>query len=195
MTSTITVVKKGGCVAIAADTLTSYGSQRESAAHVVNHEKILRVGESYLAVCGPSAAKLVLADYFSDPEREVCLESVGSIFRTWVAMHGALKEHYFLVPEEDSDDQPAFEHSGMTVLVANSRGIFGVDRHRFVQEYTRFHAYGRGDEYALGAMVALYDDPALTAEQIACRGVEAAAEFEEGTALPVTSYSLPLAER
>ena len=53
------------------------------------------------------------------------------------------------------------------------------------------NAYGGGREFAMGAMYALYEG-GLSAEEIAQAGVRAAAEFDESTALPVTSRSLHL---
>ncbi len=53
--TTIAVVRKGGYAAIAADTLTKYGYTKESADYVVNHEKILKAGSSYIALSGTVA--------------------------------------------------------------------------------------------------------------------------------------------
>ena len=66
--TTVTVVKKDGRIAIAADTLTKWGGGKESAAYVTNHEKIIRVGDSFVAITGSATFKLILADYFSGLE-------------------------------------------------------------------------------------------------------------------------------
>ena len=42
--TTITVVKKGGIAAIAADTLTKWGAGKESAKYIANSEKITKIG-------------------------------------------------------------------------------------------------------------------------------------------------------
>jgi ATP-dependent HslUV protease, peptidase subunit HslV len=190
--STITVVRKDGWVAIAADALTKAGSQKVSAAYIANHEKIVKIGDSYVAITGEPAFSLVLRDYFTTTENEVCFDNADAVFRTWLALHPILKERYFLNPEEDRSEPDEFESSQLDVLIANSRGIFGVTPLRWVEEFPRFYAKGRGDEYALGAMYAVYDDRRLSAEEIARRGVEAAAEFDDGTGLPVTSYAVKL---
>lgn len=189
--TTIAVVKKDGIAAIAADTLTKWGSGKESAQYVVNHHKILQVGQSYIAITGSATFKLILRDYFSEPGRPIRLDSAMDIFRTWNDLHGALKERYFLHPEEDKEE--ALESSGVDVLIVNPHGIFGVAAHRTVQEFSRFYAYGSGSDYALGAMYSTYDQPGSSAEEVARRAVEAAAEFDDGTGSPVQSFSVPLA--
>src|SRR4051812_37382792 len=190
--STIAVVRKNGQAVIAADTLTKRGSLKEPAAYVVNHQKILRVGDSYLAVCGPMTAQLVLEDYFSSAHAGVNLDSVPAIFRAWLPLHQALKDHYFLRPEEDEEDD--YESSRMCVVIANAHGIFGIAAYREVQEFTRFYSYGMGCDYAMGAMYAGYDDPGRSAEDVARLGVEAAAEFDDSTGLPVLAYTVALRE-
>ena len=53
--TTISVVRKGGVAAIAADTLTKWGSGKESAKYIANSEKIIQVGDNYIAepiACG-----------------------------------------------------------------------------------------------------------------------------------------------
>ena len=188
--TTVTVVRKGGVAAIAADTLIKWGSAKESATYIANHDKILRVGESLVGVTGTATFTAILRDYFDHSSEEVRLDSPSQIFRTWNRLHGILKERYFLLPEEDKED--ALESSRMDCLIANPHGIFGVAAHRTVQQFSKFYAYGSGSDYALGAMYSAYADPQLGAEQIARHGIEAAAEFDDGTGLPVTSYSVQL---
>jgi ATP-dependent protease HslVU (ClpYQ) peptidase subunit len=191
--STVTVVKKGKSVAIAADTLGKWGNAMEPAEYIANHEKIFRVGASYLGVAGPGVAQQVLQDYFSRQKKTPALDSPESIFKTWVRLHRDLKDRYNLRPEEQDDD--SYESSRMEVLIMNPSGIFGVDPFRTVQVFTRFYAYGSGNQFAMGAMAALYKTPDLSAEEIAKLGVEAAAEFDDGTGLPLTSYTLKLRKR
>jgi len=187
--TTIAVVKKDGIAAIAADTLTKWGSAKESAAYITNHEKILRVGDSYLAITGSATFKMVLKDYF-ESATDVRLSTTPEIFRTWNRLHSALKERYFLMPEEDKED--ALESSRMDVLIANPRGIFGVSGHRTVQEFSRFYAYGSGSDYALGALYSAYDLKGRSAEELARHAIETATEFDDGTGLPITSFTLRL---
>lgn len=190
--TTVTVVRKDGRIAIAADTLTKWGGGKESATYVANHEKIIRVGASYVAVTGSATFKLILADYFSSLDAPPQLDSVAGIFDTWNTLHGALKEHYYLQTGDDKEDD--LESSRMDVLIANPRGIFGVAAHRTVQEFSRFYAYGSGSPYAIGAMYAAWRAPALDAEALARLGVMAAAEFHDETGLPVQSFVMDIEE-
>ncbi|KPK33752.1 MAG: hypothetical protein AMJ66_05040 [Betaproteobacteria bacterium SG8_40] len=188
--TTIAVVRKGGVAAIAADTLTKWGSGKESAKYIANSEKIIKIGENYIAVTGNATFKLILKEYFVEQGNEIALSNPMEIFRTWSRLHAALKEKYFLMPEEDKED--ALESSRMDVLIANAHGIFGVSGHRTVQEFSRFYAYGSGSDYALGSLWADYDRKGLPAGKIAKRSIEAASEFDDGTGLPAESYTLRL---
>jgi ATP-dependent HslUV protease subunit HslV len=188
--STIVVVTKDGFAAIAADSLTTWGSAKESAEYVLNHQKIIRVGDSHLAISGPTSAKLALKDYFGS-KSDVDLTGVDAIFLVWLGLHAALKKQYFLYPHENEDD--AFESTRIDVLIANPAGIFGVSAHRAVQQFSRFYAYGTGLKHALGAMYAVYSQPGRSAEDIARTGIEAAAAFDADTGLPIVCRTLPLA--
>jgi len=184
--TTVTVVRKDGRIAIAADTLTKWGGGKESADYVANHEKIIRVGDSYVAITGSASFKLILTDYFSSLDTPPPLDSTADIFRAWNTLHGALKEHYYLQTGEDKEED--LESSRMDVLIANPHGIFGVAAHRTVQEFSKFYAYGSGSPYALGAMYAAYRAPAFDAEAVARLGVRAAAEFHDETGLPIQCF-------
>jgi ATP-dependent protease HslVU (ClpYQ) peptidase subunit len=191
--TTIAVVRKSGHCAIAADTLTKWGSGKESAAYIANHDKIIKVGASYLGVTGSATFKTILTDYFARPRVHARFNTPIEIFRTWHKLHTALKRDYFLVVGDEEDE--SLESSRMDVLIANPRGIFGIAAHRTAQEFSRFYAFGSGSDYALGAIYAVYDRAGWGAERIARFAIEAAGEFDDGTALPVTSQSVKLARR
>jgi ATP-dependent HslUV protease subunit HslV len=187
--TTIAVVRKNGVAAIAADTLTKWGSAKESAIYIANHEKILAMGDAYIGITGSATFKLILADYFGSAS-DVRMKNQSEIFRTFNKMHAVLKERYYILPEEDKED--ALESSRLDVLIANPHGIFGVSGHRTVQEFSRFYAYGTGSDYALGALYSAYADPALDAVALAQHAIECAAEFDDCTGLPLTCYTVKL---
>lgn len=188
--TTIAVVRKNGYAAIAADTLTKWGTGKESAAYVANNTKIVKAGDSHIAASGTATFKLIMRDYFARRDVPARFDSTVNLFKTWQAFHAALKEHYYLVTVSEKDD--SLESSKFDVLIANPHGIFGVGAHRAVQEYRKFYAIGSGTDLALGAMYAAYDNARLSAEQVARLAIEAAAEFDDATGLPIVSHSVKL---
>ena len=188
--TTIAVVKKNGRTAIAADTLTKWGTGKESATYIANNNKIVRAGDTFIGASGSATFKTIMHDYFARPKSKARFDSSIQIFRTWQTFHVALKDQYFLVTGSDKDD--SLESSRFDVLLANPHGIFGVGAHRTVQEYVKFYAIGSGTDVALGAMYGVYDDPKRSAEEIARFAIEAAAEFDDATGLPVMSHSMKL---
>jgi len=184
--STIVVVKKNNETVIAADTLTTYGSTKETAAYVVNHEKIFAYHDNFLGVSGSASLGVAVQDFLSRAKKKILLETVAEIFRFGLLLHRELKENYFLRAEDDEED---FETFRGDILIANRRGIFGLSAYRYVQEYKKFYANGSGSPYALGAMFAIYDTE-KTAEEIARLAVAAGAEFDDGSGLPITLYKI-----
>jgi len=51
---------------------------------------------------------------------------------------------------------------------------------------------GSGSDYALGALYSSYNRPGWSAEKIARHAIETAAEFDDGTGMPVHSHHLKL---
>jgi len=191
--TTIAVVKKNGYTAIAADTLTKWGTGKESAAYIANNNKIVAAGDTFIGASGSATFKTIMHDYFARAKTKARFGSTLEIFRTWQAFHEILKNEYFLVTTSDKDD--SLESSRFDVLLANPHGIFGVGAHRTVQEYVKFYAIGSGTDVALGAMYGVYDDPKRSAEDVARFAIEAAAEFDDATGLPVMSHSTKLKRR
>jgi ATP-dependent HslUV protease, peptidase subunit HslV len=188
--STIVAVKKDGYVAIAADTLTMWGSMKESADHIENSEKILKFQDNYLAFTGSASFRLVVAHWLEKSKRKPKLDSVENIFDSWISFHKVLKEKYFL--RSDDEESDAFETSRMNVLIVNPKGVFSVGVLRDVTEFKRFAAFGSGCDFAIGAMRAFYDDENKSAEDIARTGIEVAAEFDDATGLPLNCYTIKL---
>jgi ATP-dependent protease HslVU (ClpYQ) peptidase subunit len=217
--TTIVAVRKNGVVAIAADTLTTFGNTRLPSHLDASHDKILHIGGSHVGVCGSAAHHLVLANLLAKTpgaattrrseasgagmaaspslpqtagftsESEVQLNSKAEIFETFRKLHPILKEECFLNPKEDEEDP--YESSQITALIANAYGIFGIYSMREVFEYTQFWAIGSGHEFALGALSHAY--PRYdSAEEIARAGVEAGIALDKNSAAPVTLYTVAL---
>ena len=188
--STITIVKKSGCVAIAADTQASFGSRKLPAAHDRHAGKILQIGSSFVGMTGWGVQQLVLEHLFASAGEPPRLASKAEIFDVVLKLHLRLKQEYFLHPRSTDDD--AFETSQLQLMIANPFGIFGVYSNRSVIEFERFWASGSGSDYALGAMHSIYES-AADAISIAEAGVRAAVEFDDATGAPIESHSLRLA--
>ncbi|MFV0389863.1 MAG: MFS transporter, partial [Pyrinomonadaceae bacterium] len=62
----------------------------------------------------------------------------------------------------------------------------------YVKELSRFYSYGSGSDYALGAMVVAFDNKALSAADVAKKGITAGAEFDESTAMPMQCFTVKL---
>jgi len=186
--TTLAIVRKNDTIAIAADSLTTFGDTCLTARFDRSPEKIVRYRESYIGLCGSAAHQLVFESLLARHD-DLDFSNRAAIFETFRKLHPILKEQHFLNPKEEDDD--AYESTQITALVANPQGIFGVYSMREVFEYTEFWAAGSGREFALGAMLALY--PKLpTAEAIARAGVEAGATFDRNSALPMTVHTIPV---
>ena len=184
--TTLVAVRKNDEIAIAADSLTTFGDTRLSAEHDRSFDKIVRYRDTYVGLCGSAAHQLVFESLLK-AHADLDFGSKAAIFETFRKLHPILKEQHFLNPKEEEDDP--YESTQITALVASEHGIFGVYSMREVFEYTKFWAVGSGREYALGAMHAQY--PRLkTAAAIAKAGIEAGATFDRNSALPMTLYTV-----
>ena len=188
--TTLVVVRKNKEIAIAADSLTTFGDTRLSAYFDRAYEKIVHHRGTYIGLCGSAAHQLVFESLLAKHE-DLDFSTRRAIFETFRKLHPILKEQHFLNPKEEEDDP--YESTQITALIANPRGIFGVYSMREVFEYTQFWAAGTGREFALGAMHALYSR-LRTAEAVAKAGVEAGAMFDKNSGLPLTVFTLPLAQ-
>ena len=184
--TTIVVVRKGDEIAIAADSLTTFGDTRLAAQHDRTYDKIVHYRGSYIGLCGSAAHQLVF-DSLLKRHDDLDFSTKSAVFETFRKLHPILKEQHFLNPKEEDDDP--YESTQVTALIANGHGIFGVFSMREVFEYTQFWAAGSGREFALGAMFSLYGR-LRSAEAIAKAGVEAGALFDKNSALPMTLYTL-----
>jgi len=184
--TTLVAVRKHDQIAIAADSLTTFGDVKLDARHDRSSDKILVYRGNYIGLCGSAAHQLVFESLLK-PNTDYDFGSKLAIFETLQKLHPILKDKHFLNPKEEEDDP--YESTQITALVANANGIFGIYSMREVFEYSEFWAAGSGKEVALGAMWALY--PRLeTAEAIARAGVEAGASFDRNSALPMSVYTL-----
>jgi ATP-dependent protease HslVU (ClpYQ) peptidase subunit len=184
--TTLVAVRKHDEIAIAADSLTTFGDLKLAASFDRSPEKIVHYRGTYLGLCGSAAHQLVFESLLAS-RQDLDFSGRIAIFDTLRKLHPVLKDQHFLNPKEEEDDP--YESTQITALIANENGIFGVYSMREVFEFTRFWAAGTGRDFALGAMNALYDRLG-TAEAIARAGVEAGAAFDRNTSLPMTLHAI-----
>ena len=191
--TTLVVAKKAGQVAIAADTLVTFGDTRLSHRFEVN-SKIFKVdttaGMSYVGMAGTVAHFPVLRKAMAALPKELLkLGSKDEVFDTFVKLHPVLKETFFLQTKEDDNDP--YESSQFTVVIANASGIYGLYSYREVFEFKEFWGIGSGRSFALGAMHACWDK-AKTAREVAMAGMTAGCEFDKNSAGPIDVFTLKL---
>lgn len=191
--TTVVVVKKGGQVAIAADTLVTFGDTRLSHRFEPN-SKLFKVdtlaGVSYVGIAGTVAHFPVLRKaMLALPKDQLKLGSKDEVFDTFTKLHPLLKETFFLQTKEEDNDP--YESSQFSVVIANATGIYGLYSYREVFEFNEFWGIGSGRSFALGAMYAAWDK-AKTAREVAIMGVHAGCEFDKSTGGPVEVFTVKL---
>ncbi len=187
--STVVVARKGDTLAIASDSLVTFGETRLPPGYEAN-DKLFSLAGSTIGAVGSTAHLPVLRDALSAlPKDELQLHSRQGLFETFVRLHPKLKERFFLnTKEQDSDP---YESSQFSIVIANVHGIFGVESYREVFEFERFWAIGSGRRFALGGMHAAYAK-ARTAREVAVAGVLAGCEFDTSSAGPVRVQTFKL---
>ncbi|WP_309684687.1 MFS transporter [Polaromonas sp.] len=191
--TTLVVVKKAGHVAIAADTLVTFGDTSLSHRFEAN-SKIFKVdtpqGISYVGMAGTVAHFPALRKAMTAlPKDQLKLGSRDEVFDTFIRLHPMLKETFFLQTKEDDNDP--YESSQFTVVIANASGIYGLYSYREVFEFNEFWGIGSGRSFALGAMYATWDK-AKTAREVAVAGMSAGCEFDKNSAGPLEIFTLKL---
>lgn len=187
--TTVVVAKKNGQVAIAADSLVTFGDTRLLHGYEEN-DKLFMVGDTWVGMAGTTAHFPVLrrALHWLPPE-DLKLGSRDEVFDTFLKVHPKLKDVFYLnTKEEDADP---YESSQLTALIANASGIYGVYSYREVFEFDRFWAIGTGRAFALGAMYTAFDRVS-SALELAEIGVKAGCEFDKNSAGPVKAQTIKL---
>ena len=191
--TTVVVVKKAGQVAIAADTLVTFGDTRLSCRFEAN-SKLFKIntqaGPSYVGMAGTVAHFPVLRKAMTAlPAEQLRLGSKDEVFDTFTRLHPLLKETFFLQTKEDDNDP--YESSQFSAVIANATGIYGLYSYREVFEFNEFWGIGSGRAFALGAMHAVWDK-AKTAREVAAVGMQAGCEFDKNSAGPVEVFTIKL---
>jgi hypothetical protein len=194
--TTVVVVRKNGQVAIAADTLVTFGDTRLSH-RLEENSKIFRVdtnaGPSYIGMAGTVAHFPVLRKALATlPQETLQFGSKSEVFDTFTKLHPYLKDNFFLQTKEEDHDP--YESSQFSVLIANASGIYGLYSYREVFEFKAYWSIGSGRSFALGAMHTAYEK-AKTAREVAVAGLAAGCEFDRNSAGPWDVFTLKSKEK
>ena len=187
--STVVVARKGGSVAIASDSLVTFGETRLPPGYEANHKMFAMAGSMVGAVGSVAHLQVLRQALGAVPKDELKLDSRDALFDTFVKLHPQLKDKFFLNTKENDSDP--YESSQFSIVIAGSSGIFGVESYREVFEFERFWAIGSGRRFALGAMLAVWSR-AKTAREVAEAGVLAGCEFDTSSAGPVRMQTYKL---
>ena len=182
--TTIVVVRKAGQIAIASDSLVTFGEVRLPGGYEAN-QKIIKVDDSYIGLAGSTAHFAVVRRVLVEMGT-LTLSSRDEVFDTFHRAHSLLKDKYFLNPKEDEGDP--YESSQITAVIANPSGIYGVYSLREVFRFERFWGIGSGRNFALGAMFSSYAR-LRSAQAIAIAGVKAGIEFDKSSSGPHRVFS------
>jgi ATP-dependent HslUV protease subunit HslV len=191
--TTIVVAKKAGQVAMAADTLVTFGDTKLPH-RFEDNSKIFSINangiETLVGMAGTVAHFPVLRKALASiPKDELKLGSKLEIFETFTLLHAKLKEDFFLQTKEEDADP--YESSQFSLLLANASGIYGVYSYREVFEFKEFWALGSGRNFALGALYGRYAS-AKSAKELAELGVQAGCEFDKSSSGPIDVFTLKL---
>lgn len=172
--SVVVAVAKDDRVAIASDSQVNFG---DLVVPPANHQamKIRRLGRSYLAVTGWALYENIFND-FIDPKRPPSLAGERAIYQFFLRLWKALHDRYGFVNDQCEEQHSPFGDLAAAFLIANRTGIFSVASDMSVTRFERYYAIGAGNDFALGALHALYDEP-YPAEVLAQRAVAAAIAF------------------
>ena len=87
--TTIVVVRKGDEIAIAADSLTTFGDTRLAAQHDRTYDKIIQYRGSFVGLCGSAAHQLVF-DSLLRKHDDLDLTTKSAVFETFRKLHPIL---------------------------------------------------------------------------------------------------------
>ena len=95
--TTIVVVRKGSQAAIAADSLTTFGTTRLAPAYDRSPHKIIAYRDSFIGVAGSAAHQLVLENLLGK-NPDLALHGKDAIYESFRRLHPLLKDEAFLNP-------------------------------------------------------------------------------------------------
>ncbi|MDR1413274.1 MAG: MFS transporter [Actinomycetes bacterium] len=181
--TTIAAAHKGKTIALASDSLISSNRQKLSARYLRSHSKIFSFADNYIASSGSCSWDMAIPHYLKNLKEMPKLRNELEIYNFTLTMIKVLEEHNYLNSDDDDGDID-FKDMKLWAVLVNCHGMFTIENGRSVIGRRRLCALGAGEEYAMGAMYALYDTDA-DAAAIARAGVRAGCEFDKSSEPPI----------
>ncbi len=175
--SIVVGIQKENMTVLASDSMSVFGSHREDQTNIINNQKIVQIGSSYLGYTGWGLYGNIFSHYLSRQKAAPKLTDELSIFSFFLKFVKDLRDKYNMVNDQANTEKDPFADLDSCFIVANRKGIYGVSSNLSVCQYRSFHAIGSGCDYAFGVLHALYDTP-MPADEIARVAVEAAIRFD-----------------
>ena len=186
--TTLVAVRKNDEIAIAADSLTTFGDTRLSAEFDRTPDKIIQYKGHVHRPLRQRRAPARVREPTREARRPRLLQQGRRFSRRSGSCIRSSRSSTSSIPKEEDDDP--YESTQITALVANVHGIFGVYSMREVFEYTRFWAAGIGARVRAGRDARAVPNRLRTAEAIARAGIDAGATFDKNSGLPLTLYTV-----
>ncbi|MCP4346415.1 MAG: hypothetical protein GY795_12915 [Desulfobacterales bacterium] len=173
--SVAVVVKKDKKIVIASDSRVSFG---DTVVPTDNHKasKIRKIGNSYIAKTGWAIYENIFDDLLKSKQVPSLLNK-NTIYSFFIKLWKKLHEKYAFMNDQCNEKDSPFGDLDSSFLIANKNGIFYVASDMSVSEFEQFYAIGSGDDYALGALYALYNEK-YNACQLAKKAIETAIAFK-----------------
>ncbi len=189
---TLVAVKKGGEVCLAADSQNLREPRLSSELSKIP-QCILRIGESFVGLhCSVAFLQafeqaVQLIGQSPSNSNALSLSTRHEISQFFTLAHQILREHSFLNVTFDQGQE--FEWMPMLALVINRHGIFKVDHSRAVYPLEKFWALGSGEDFAFGAIAALFDS-SMSAEEIARSSLNAVKTLDSHSGSDLFVYTI-----
>ena len=174
--SVVVAVRKGNTIALAADTQTSFGDVRVPVDNL-RAQKIARIGSAWIGKTGWGIYDNIISDFLRTRRRPALADERG-IYAFFLQLWRELHDKYGFINDQCREKDSPFGDLDAAFLVVNRRGIFHVASDMSVTRFAKYYAIGAGNDFALGAMHALYDDRRYDAAALARRAVDTAAAFK-----------------
>jgi ATP-dependent protease HslVU (ClpYQ) peptidase subunit len=172
--SIVVGIRKQGRTWVAADTQSSFGSNRVPGDNG-GVTKLRRIGHAVVGTTGWGIYENILDDFLADVKHPP-LASRGEIFSFFLLLWKALHDHYPFVNDQSERDDSPFGNLDASFLVANKGGLYYVASDLSVTPFQQYCAVGSGADFSMGAAYILYPSDA-SAEEIARRCVETSSAF------------------